>query len=81
MLAASPSVEGLTREGSPRTNSRLLFLRRYGIRSTVRRLLAARTSPLFGITAAQVGLAHVTRVDRSSSRLVVHGRGPTDAAR
>jgi hypothetical protein len=58
----------------------LFFLKRYGVRTTIRRAFASRTSPLFAISAAQVGLAHVTRVDRSSSRLIVHGRGPSGAA-
>jgi hypothetical protein len=62
--------------------ARLLWIvRRYGIRSAIRRVLATRRSPLFGLDAAQVGLAHVTRMDRSSARLTVHGRGFSDAAR
>lgn len=57
------------------------IMRRYGIRSAIRRVLATRRSPLFGLDAAQVGLAHVMRMDRSSARLTVHGRGFSDAAR
>jgi hypothetical protein len=57
------------------------FVRRHGIRSALRRIVAARRSPLLRLSAAQVGLAHVTRVDRSSARLIVHGRGFSDAAR
>jgi hypothetical protein len=57
------------------------FVRRHGIRSSLRRILAARRSPIFRLSAAQVGLAHVTRLDRSSARLIVHGRGFSDAAR
>ena len=57
------------------------FVRRHGIRTALRRILAARRSPLLRLSAAQVGLAHVTRMDRSSARLIVHGRGFSDAAR
>ena len=56
-------------------------VRRHGIRSALRRILAARRSPLLRLTAAEVGLAHVTRMDRSSARLIVHGRDFSDAAR
>lgn len=55
------------------------FLREHGVRSGIARIVAARRSPLFGLSAPQVGLAHVTRMDRSSSRIVVHGRCPTGA--
>lgn len=56
------------------------ILRQHGIRSGVARIIAGRRSPLFGLSAPDVGLAHVTRIDRSSARLVVHGRAPSDAA-
>lgn len=47
----------------------------------MRRLVRARTSPMLGLSAARTGLAHVTRVDRSSSRLVIHGLAPSEATR
>ena len=57
--------------------SRLVALiRLHGLRSGVARILAARKSPLFGLNAPSVDLAHVTRMDRTSARLVVHGRCP-----
>jgi hypothetical protein len=59
----------------------MVFVRQHGIRSTVRRLVVARRSPLLGLNAAQTGLAHVTRVDRSSSQLVIHGLVPSKATR
>ncbi len=60
--------------------SRLVaLLRQHGLRAGISRIIAARRSPLFGLSAPQVGLAHVTRMDRSSSRLIVHGRCPADA--
>jgi hypothetical protein len=62
--------------------ARLLSLvRRFGVRSAIRRLVAARTSPMLGLNAAQTGLAHVTRVDRSSSQLVIHGLAPSESTR
>ena len=56
------------------------FVRQYGLRTAIQRVLAARRSPLLRLSAAQVGLAHVTRMDRSSARLTVHGRGFSDAS-
>jgi hypothetical protein len=57
----------------------LAFIRRYGVRSASRRLLVSRTSPLLRLTTSRAPLAHVTRVDRSSARLVIHGRVPAQA--
>ena len=36
---------------------------------------------MLGLSAGQTGLAHVTRVDRSSSQLVIHGLAPSEAPR
>jgi hypothetical protein len=55
----------------------LTLVRRYGVRSAIRRLVVARRSPMLGLSAAQTGLAHVTRVDRSWSQLVIHGLAPS----
>lgn len=55
------------------------ILREHGIRTGIARIIAGRRSPLFGLSAPAVKLAHVTRLDRSSSRLVVHGRVPANA--
>jgi hypothetical protein len=53
------------------------LIRQHGLRSGIAHILAARKSPLFGLNAPSVDLAHVTRMDRSSARLVVHGRCPS----